>query len=117
MKLTSKNRRSPLTYDGSIRNRAISLFHQGVAIPDIAEKLKVSKMVILRSHLPDGIISGKIKTFLNQGLGYYKIGEILGIDGKTVIQRAKKAGLDDINTATINEMFQNEIQLMKSLKS
>ncbi|MHA2203453.1 MAG: helix-turn-helix domain-containing protein [Candidatus Hodarchaeales archaeon] len=115
-KLHSKNRRSPFTHDGSIRNRAISLFRQGVPIPDIAEKLKVSKIFILRSLLPDETISGQIKAFLNQGLSYSKIGEILGIDGKTVIQRAKKAGLDDINSAAISEMFQNEIPVNKIAK-
>jgi hypothetical protein len=54
-------------------------------IPDIAEELKVSKMFILRSHLPDEIILGRIKALSNQGMSYSKIGEILGIDGKTVI--------------------------------
>ena len=114
--MTSNNHKSFLPHDDSIRNRAISLFYRGVPIPDIAEKLKVSKMVILRSHLPDRIISDRIKEHLKQGLSYYKIGEILGVDGMTVIQRAKKAGIDNINTASIKEMFQNEIPVNEIAK-
>ncbi|MHA2223850.1 MAG: hypothetical protein ACXAC8_01455 [Candidatus Hodarchaeales archaeon] len=114
--MTSKKLRSPLPRDESIRNRAVSLFYQGVPIPDIAEKLKVNKVVVLRSHLPDEIISDRIKELLKQGLRYYKIGEILGIDGMTVIQRAKNAGIDNINTASINEMFQNKIPVNEIAK-
>lgn len=103
------------TKKDTIQQQAIDLFHQGLNITEIAEKLKVSKIHIVRC-LPEELIESQIKELLKQGLGYYQIGDILGITGKTVKQRAIKAGINDTNKAQILRMFQNEIPINEITK-
>lgn len=103
------------TKKDTIQQQAISLFHQGLKITEIAKKLNVSKILIVRC-LPEELIASQIKELLKQGFSYYQIGDIIGITGKTVKQHAIKAGIDNVHSIQILRMFQNETSINEIAK-
>ena len=90
-------------FERDIRQRAIGLFKQNTRIPEIAKLLGISRVRVLKC-LPDEVIQQRIDELRRQELSYSKIGEVLGINRKTIAKRAK---IYREQVDTMIEMFQN----------
>ncbi|MHA1968067.1 MAG: hypothetical protein ACW964_09710 [Candidatus Hodarchaeales archaeon] len=109
-KNTSVIRESKQDTKNQLQVKVIKLFQQERTIPEIANILGVSQSRIIRC-VPEELVTKRIEELLQQGLGFYHIGDIMGIAGKTVVARAKKAGIVSLYTIKIIQMFQDRIPI------
>ncbi|PWI49462.1 hypothetical protein CEE45_01335 [Candidatus Heimdallarchaeota archaeon B3_Heim] len=93
-----------------IKEYAIDLFNQGLNFHEIAGRLNISKIHLVRSF-PKQILLGKINFLLKQGFSYEKIGEQIGIDPTTVKKYAKEGGIHRKYSDQVIRLFKNKVPI------